>query len=156
MSTFDLLVQRVIEESVTPDRELDVSAVVDLVDAPDEGACLSIAAVGELLGLSAHTLRYYEREGLVRVGRDELGHRSYDADTVRRLIFLSRMRISGMGIDALRRYVALVEEGEHTVPQRLEMLQAHRASILDRLRELQLSLAATDHKIGAYGGRAGS
>ena len=53
-------------------------------------------------GFAASALRYYEREGLVRVGRDELGHRCYDADTVRRLIFLSRMRISGMGIDALR------------------------------------------------------
>ena len=109
-----------------------------------------IATTADRLGVSAHTLRYYERIGLVRVDRDASGHRRYDAAGVRRLVFLTRMRASGMPIRDLRRYVALVEAGRDTVPERLSLLTEHRDGLRTRIDELRLALAATDYKIAAY------
>ena len=109
-----------------------------------------IATTAHRLGISAHTLRYYERIGLVRVGRDASGYRRYDAAAVRRLVFLARMRTSGMTISDLQRYVDMVEAGRDTVPERLAMLTEHRSVLRTRISELQLALAATDYKIAAY------
>ena len=109
-----------------------------------------IATTADRLGVSAHTLRYYERIGLVRVGRDASGYRRYDAAAVRRLVFLTRMRTSGMTISDLQRYVDMVEAGRDTVPERLAMLTEHRSVLHTRIDELRLALAATEHKIAAY------
>ena len=109
-----------------------------------------IATTADRLGVSAHTLRYYERIGLVRVDRDASGHRRYDAAGVRRLVFLTRMRTSGMPIRDLRRYVALVEAGRDTVPERLVLLTEHRDGLRTRIDELRLALSTTDYKIAAY------
>ena len=109
-----------------------------------------IATTADRLGVSAHTLRYYERIGLVRVDRDASGHRRYDAAGVRRLVFLTRMRASGMPIRDLRRYVDMVEAGRDTVPERLTLLTEHRDGLRARIDELRLALAATDYKIAAY------
>ena len=109
-----------------------------------------IATTADRLGVSAHTLRYYERIGLVRVDRDASGHRHYDAASVRRLVFLTRMRTSGMPIRDLRRYIELVEAGRDTVPERLALLTEHREGLRARIDELRLALAATDYKIAAY------
>ena len=109
-----------------------------------------IATTADRLGVSAHTLRYYERIGLVRVDRDASGHRHYDAASVRRLVFLTRMRTSGMPIRDLRRYIELVEAGRDTVPERLALLTEHRDDLRARIDELRLALAATEYKIAAY------
>ena len=109
-----------------------------------------IATTADRLGVSAHTLRYYERIGLVRVDRDASGHRHYDAAAVRRLVFLTRMRTSGMPIRDLRRYIELVEAGRDTVPERLALLTEHRDGLRARIDELRLALAATEYKIAAY------
>ena len=109
-----------------------------------------IATTADRLGVSAHTLRYYERIGLVRVDRDASGRRRYDTAGVRRLVFLTRMRTSGMPIRDLRRYVKLVEAGRDTVPERLALLTEHRDELRARIDELRLALAATEYKIAAY------
>ena len=109
-----------------------------------------IATTAHRLGISAHTLRYYERIGLVRVGRDASGYRRYDAAAVRRLVFLTRMRTSGMTISDLQRYVDMVEAGRDTVPERLTLLTEHRDGLRARIDELRLALAATEYKIATY------
>ena len=109
-----------------------------------------IATTADHLGVSAHTLRYYERIGLVQVKRDASGYRRYDAAGVRRLVFFTRMRTSGMSIRDLQRYVDMVEAGRDTVPERLAMLTEHRSVLRTRIDELQLALSATDYKIAAY------
>ncbi|TDE10973.1 MerR family transcriptional regulator [Jiangella asiatica] len=115
----------------------------------------TIAEVADLLDISPHTLRYYERAGLVHVDRDSSGHRLYSAEAVRRLVFLTRMRLSGMAIRDLQHYVQLVDAGDTTVPERHDMLLEHRDTIRRQLRELTLSLAATEYKIATYGGHTG-
>ena len=109
-----------------------------------------IATTAHRLSISVHTLRYYERIGLVQVERDASGRRRYDAASVRRLVFLTRMRTSGMPIRDLRRYVALVKAGRDTVPERLSLLTEHRDGLRTRIDELRLALSATEYKISVY------
>lgn len=116
------------------------------------GSELSISEVCELLGITAHTARYYERAGLLEVHRTQSGHRIYDQATVERLDFLVRMRTSGMGISALRRYVDLVRAGDATTEQRLEIMCEQRERIKSQIHELELALVTTDYKIAKYGG----
>lgn len=135
------------------DGPLSVEVIHRLVEADEIDEPLTIAQTAAMLDVSAHTLRYYERIGLVDVPRDASGNRLYDADAVRRLVFLTRMRLSGMAIRDLQHYVELVDEGDDTVPERLEMLLEHRDIIRRQISELTLSLAATEYKIATYGGR---
>jgi DNA-binding transcriptional MerR regulator len=137
------------------DGPMSVEVIHALADARHVTGPLGIAEVAEYLDVSAHTLRYYERAGLVTVGRDGKGNRVYDSAAVSRLVFLSRMRLSGMAMRDLQHYVKLVEAGAETVPERLDMLIEHRDTIRRQIRELTLSLAATEYKIATYGGTTG-
>ncbi|TCC65612.1 MerR family transcriptional regulator [Kribbella pittospori] len=132
--------------------DADLFCLLDLpTDLPER---LPIAEAAEVTALTAHTLRYYERIGLVRVGRDEAGHRSYDRRALARIVLITRLRVSGMPVATISHYVDLVEQGEHTEPQRLALMQDHRAKIQQQLSDLQLALAVTDYKISVYGGSA--
>ncbi|HZZ46632.1 MAG TPA: MerR family transcriptional regulator [Pseudonocardia sp.] len=137
------------------DGPMSVEVIHRLADTSDVHEPMTIAEVAGLLDVSAHTLRYYERAGLIEVPRDSTGYRSYTPETVRRLVFITRMRLSGMPMRDLAHYVELVDQGEDTVPQRLDMLLEHRDTILRQLRELTLSLASTEYKIATYGGNTG-
>lgn len=141
----------IVEQSREPvDPEL-----IQLLELPDDlPEQLSIAEASAITGLTAHTLRYYERIGLVRVGRDDAGYRSYDKRAMARIAFITRLRASDMPVSAISHYLELVEQGEHTEPERLALMEEHRATIHRRLRELQAALAVTDYKITTYGGTA--
>ncbi|WP_232662910.1 MerR family transcriptional regulator [Pseudonocardia sp. TRM90224] len=119
---------------------------------PEAGATLTIADIAERTGVTAHTLRYYERIGLLDVERDGAGHRVYGPAEYRRVVFLNRMRMTGMPIRELQRYVALVREGEQTMPERLALMLAHREAVRRQLAELTFALETIDFKITAYGG----
>jgi DNA-binding transcriptional MerR regulator len=134
---------------------LPVEIIHRLVDARDAAQPMTIAELARLLDLSPHTLRYYERAGLIQVERDASGHRIYDAEAQRRLVFITRMRLSGMPMRDLQHYVELVDQGDGSVPERLDMLIEHRDTIRRQIRELTLSLAATEYKIATYGGHTG-
>ncbi|MBS4104460.1 MerR family transcriptional regulator [Tsukamurella paurometabola] len=144
-------VLREVDEYAEIDGTVSVEAIHRLVDAGDDPPSRSIAEVADMLDLSPHSIRYYERAGLISVERDALGHRVYDAEAQRRLVFITRMRLSGMPMRDLQRYIELVDLGEDSVDERLEMLVEHRDTIRRRMRELALSLAATEYKIAAYG-----
>lgn len=138
------------------DGPMSIEVIHRLADVDgDFDELMTIAEVADLLDISPHTLRYYERAGLVTVDRDSAGHRLYSSDAVRRLVFLTRMRLSGMAMRDLQHYVQLVDAGDATVPERLDMLLEHRDTIRRQLRELTLSLAATEYKIATYGGHTG-
>ena len=126
---------------------------LDLPEGLPDG--MAIAEVAALIGVSAHTMRYYERIGLVDVPRDAAGRRVYDSGAIGRMIFLTRLRLSDMSIRDIQTYVDLVAQGEATVPERLEFLLAHRESIRQRLHDLQAALAVVDYKITTYGGHCG-
>ena len=120
---------------------------------PAEG--LTIADAARRTGVSAHTLRYYERAGLVvtRVDRTSGGRRRYrqlDLDWIK---ICTKLRATGMPIKTIRRYADLVAAGRGNEPERLALLEEHRADVLARLAELQENLALIDRKIGVYRGR---
>ncbi|WP_369372445.1 MerR family transcriptional regulator [Promicromonospora sp. Populi] len=153
MATDDLMSRALAALGDDDSRTIEViHALADQTGTPEP---MTIAEAAEHLDVSPHTLRYYERAGLVTVSRDQAGHRLYDADAVRRLVFLTRMRLSGMPMRDLQHYVALVDAGKHTEPERLDILLEHRDTVRRRIRELTLSLAATEYKIATYGGATG-
>jgi DNA-binding transcriptional MerR regulator len=112
---------------------------------------LTISATAEAAGISAHTLRYYERAGLIEpVERATSGHRRYAEDDLARIRFIGYLRRTGMSIGRIREYFDLVREGESTEPERLELLLRHREDVLNQLEETQDHLAAINRKIEMY------
>jgi len=116
----------------------------------------SISEVAELTGVSTHTLRYYEREGLMLgpIDRAASTHRRYTASDVNWVIFLTKLRSTTMSISEMRAYAAFVREGDSTTDERLDLLLRHRVAVLAQLDEINRSLAAIDIKIATYTERA--
>jgi DNA-binding transcriptional MerR regulator len=156
MATDDLI-GRLLDATDDAAGALVLDALHMLDDSTIEADALpkTIAEAAALTRLSSYTLRYYEDVGLVRPPRNGSGHRAYDAATLRRLVFITRMRASGMTIRDLKRYVALVEQGPATEAERRTMMLAQRARVQRQLRELTLALEATEYKIRIYGGHPG-
>ena len=99
-------------------------------------ATLTIAQAAEESGLSAHTLRYWERAGLLApITRNGSGHRRYAHEDLERIKFLTKLRATGMPIRQVRRYAELLSRGEETNEERLDLLEAHRKAVLAELEE---------------------
>lgn len=126
-----------------------------ILAGPAQEGPLTVAELSELVGVSGHTLRYYERVGLVTVDRDGAGHRRYGPQAIARVIFLTRLRLSGMPIADITEYVRLIDGGDATLQARLALLTAHRARTAAQIEELRYSLAVIDYKIATYGGTPG-
>ena len=106
---------------------------------------LTIKEVSTMYNISADTLRYYEKIGLIDpVKRNENGIRDYKE------IDLKSMRLSGLSIDMLLQYIELLHQGEHTIPQRKEILMKQREVILLKMKELQETLEHLNKKIETY------
>jgi DNA-binding transcriptional MerR regulator len=120
-------------------------------EAPYDEAPYDIAEVAEQTGLTAHTLRYYERAGLVRaLQRDTTGRRRYSPADVSWLLFLTKLRSTGMPIRVVREYVELCWAGDGNEPERLLILEAHREAVRQRLAQAQRDLEHIDYKIDLY------
>lgn len=113
---------------------------------------LSIAEAAERTGITSHTLRYYERDGLMlqAIGRSSSGYRVYTESDLRWIIMLTRLRATGMPIREVKAYTDLCRRGDGNEGQRLALLQAHRARVLAQLSEITEHLGAIDNKIGIY------
>ena len=118
--------------------------------APTAG--LTIAEAAEQTGLTTHTLRYYERDGLMlhEVARSSSGHRVYTERDLTWVALLTRLRATGMPIREVKAYAALCREGDGNELDRLALLEAHRARVLTQLAEVTEHLGAIDNKIGIY------
>ena len=112
---------------------------------------LTIQDVAEATGLSAHTLRYYERVGLIHpIEREENTRRSYTADDIGWIEFLMKLRATGMSIKDMQHYAELQRQGDETLPQRVEMLKSLRGSVEARIDELNEHLKLVRYKIDIY------
>ena len=118
-------------------------------------AGLSIAEAARCTGVSVHTLRYYERAGLVvtPVDRTHSGRRRYQDEDLKWISICTKLRATGMPIKGIRRYAQLVSAGPGNEQERLALLEAHRADVTAKLAEVQESLKLIDHKIDVYRGR---
>ncbi|MFJ4657780.1 MerR family transcriptional regulator [Nocardia sp. NPDC088792] len=113
---------------------------------------MSIAEAARRSGVSVHTLRYYERAGLVvtDIDRTDTGRRRYqqlDLDWIR---VCTRLRATGMSIKDIRRYAELVAAGRGNEKERLALLEEHRAGVIAKIAALEDNLGLIDHKIDVY------
>ncbi len=109
---------------------------------------LTIQEVAARTGLSVHTLRYYERIGLLDpVSRTTSGHRRYISDDLAWIGFLQCLRATGMSIQQMQTYAALRRQGDAEVSGRLAFLEAHQQQVLANIRELEGNLAVIEKKI---------
>jgi len=112
---------------------------------------LTVSEAAAEVGLSAHTLRWYEQEGLVApVGRDTAGRRRYTREDVGWLTLLTKLRRTGMPVREMRRYAELARQGDHTLPERLRLFEEHRQRVQTRMAELQQDLDVIEYKIELY------
>ena len=113
---------------------------------------LSISDAAHATGLSVHTLRYYERAGLMLdpVERAPSSHRRYTEDEIRWVTLLTRLRATGMPIRRIRDYADLVRAGDGNEDERLALLRAHRDRVRLQLVEVAAHLDAIELKIDLY------
>lgn len=118
-----------------------------------EQVLMKIGELAKRSGLSAHTIRYYERIGLLPyANRDRSSQRDYDASILIWIEFLGRLKTTGMPIRDMLRYAALREGGVGTEAERREMLEQQRERVRAHVAELQDCLLVLDTKIAGYAG----
>lgn len=109
---------------------------------------MTIREVSRLYGLSADTLRYYERVGLIPpVPRNASGVRDYDEASLNWVELIKCMRAAGVGIEALTEYCRLFQQGEETMEARKALLIEQRRQLLERMEDMRRSLDRLDRKI---------
>lgn len=112
---------------------------------------MTITEVSKKYGLTADTLRYYERIGLIpSVPRNKSGIRDYDEESCQWIELMKCMRKSGVQIDALIRYVSLFQEGDATLDARKNLLIDQRDQLAGRMKDMQASLDRLNYKIERY------
>ncbi len=112
---------------------------------------MTISELAKLTGLSAHTLRYYDKMGLLPdLRRDGNGHRVFARRDVEWLAFIKKLKSTGMPIAQIQHYVDLVKRGDDTLSERQLMLERHRAYVQEQLAQWQGWLSAIDNKIDYY------
>ncbi|SFC66866.1 MerR family transcriptional regulator [Streptomyces aidingensis] len=134
-----------------PDGDACVTASV-AHPRPDGQDHYTISEVAALTGLSAHTLRWYERIGLMpHIDRSHTGQRRFRNQDLNWLEFIGKLRLTGMPVADMVRYAELVREGDHTFEARQDLLRTTRDDVLRRIAELQDALTVLDYKIRFYG-----
>lgn len=120
---------------------------VRTAEPPQDG--LTVQETAERTGLSEHTLRYYERAGLLKGVRrdDSSGHRRYSADDVARLSTLACLRATGMPLEQMRRYFALAARGRSAAPALRDLLRDQEQALEGRIRAMQQHLTYVRRKI---------
>ncbi len=112
---------------------------------------LSIQQVAEVTQLSTHTLRYYERIGLLApIGRASSGHRRYSKQDIAWINFLTRLRAIGMPIREMQQFAELRRQGDRSVSQRRQLLETHQQHLQQELYELSQNLKLIQKKILYY------
>jgi len=107
-----------------------------------------ISEVADSVGLSTHALRYYERAGLIDpIDRAESGHRRFTEEDLAWILFVTRLRATGMPIRRLQEYAALRRRGDGTERRQIALLERHRDEVIARLRDLQQNLVVIDQTI---------
>lgn len=118
------------------------------MDTPE---CYTIQEAAEATGLSEHTLRYYERIGLIHpIRRRRSGHRMYSQADLDWIDFLLKLRRTGMPLRAMQRYAELQRMGDHTLSERLAMLEELQQKVEAEIADLERHLDVINFKVDLY------
>lgn len=109
-----------------------------------------IGEFAKLVGLSSFTLRYYEKEGLIKPHRNSAGLRYYTEHDIKWVGFLLHLKGTGMRINEIIKYVELRAQGDATIKERREMLSKVKENALSEMAELQHNIEIISHKIDWY------
>ena len=105
------------------------------------------------MDVSAHTLRYYEKIGLLpSIRRGQNGRRIYSEEDLGWVYWLKLLRESGMSIQTMKRYVTVTRAGDHTINERCVILEEHRNHLRGRIEKLQVFLEKLEKKVEFYRG----
>ena len=111
----------------------------------------TIKEVAERTNISAHVLRYYEKEGVLpRIDRSQGGSRRYTDEDLDLLGLITCLKNTGMPLKDIRTFVQLREEGPETLRQRRDILMAQQQTVLERLREMQMNYEKVTKKLAYY------
>ena len=111
----------------------------------------TIHEVCEKTGLTAHTLRYYEKEGLLPdVSRSKGGFRQYSDEDLDALGLICCLKNTGMALTDIARFMELTRQGDQTLRERCVLLKQHREVVIERMAELECHLAKVTHKIDHF------
>lgn len=110
----------------------------------------AIGTFSKLSGLGIHTLRYYEKEGLLAPQRNAAGRRRYSEADLAWVSFLKRLKETGMPIREIRRYAGLRALGDITLAERMELLICHRENLERQIQSLLAHRENLDEKITLY------
>ncbi len=111
----------------------------------------SIQDVSKKTGLSAHTLRYYEKEGLISgVERSQGGFRQYTDEDLEALGLICCLKNTGMSLQEIAEFVRLTHQGDYTLRERVELLRQHRENVVQRMAEMQRYLDKVTRKINFF------
>jgi DNA-binding transcriptional MerR regulator len=115
----------------------------------------TISEVAQRFHLEPHTIRYYEKEGILSPGKTEKGIRSFSDADIEQLSMVCCLKSTGMSIKDIRRYFVLCERGDDTIGERLDIFLNHRRHILEEVASLQENLGKIEGKIKWYTARYG-
>ncbi|KZZ85729.1 MerR family transcriptional regulator [Bacillus sp. SJS] len=110
----------------------------------------TISEAAKALGVSTHTLRYYEKEAIIEPDRKSNGDRIYSDLHLKWLQFVLKLKETKMPVAKIKEYAQLFKEGQHTNLARLELLEQHRKSIQDQLTVLSATDIMLEEKIDSY------
>ncbi|NOU71071.1 MerR family transcriptional regulator [Paenibacillus sp. LMG 31458] len=112
---------------------------------------LSIQAISNLTGITAHTLRYYEKNGLIHaIARGSNGRRQYSVNDLAWIRFLVRLRTTGMSIKQMQQIADLRRQGSATTKERRVLLESHKNKLADQIERLQEHYEVINEKIEIY------
>lgn len=111
----------------------------------------SMKEMSKKTGLSAPTLRYYEKEGILPfVERDENGKRLYNDTNIEWIRFILALRSTGMPLAEIKRYVELYKQGESTIKERKNMMLQHKEAVEEEMAKTFKYLEQINYKLALY------
>lgn len=111
----------------------------------------SIKEAAERCSLTAHTLRYYDKEGLLPfVERSEGGARKFKESDFNWISMINCLKNSGLSIREIRRYMELCEKGDSSLPERLQLFEQQKNMVESQMKELQSTLKNLEYKVWYY------
>ena len=112
---------------------------------------MRITEISQKYDMTADTLRYYERIGLIPpVNRNASGIRDYTEEDCNWVEFIKCMRGAGLSIEVLIEYVAMFQQGNPTIKARKKLLLEQRSQLAEKIKEMQQTLKRLDKKIDGY------